>query len=254
MSQLAFNILDVGEAFLADKTPKKIATQVSPKSWADWFTSGNIITIILAIVSGSFFLGSWYMKSGIMDDLTKKFSEEDTKNLKPMRDGISDLKTNTAVLKTSIENLNDRVRSLESQVHAPYIKRAIKVGIKAPQISTVSAKPNATFTVVHQSIEHPSLQMHTIFTIKEVTDQGVVIDLVGQLYADGTLHGTAVAQPNSVRLKFGDVGTFSLSYSIISPDKPKQTGDLPKIKVVVLEKNVSNDLVIATGQSDTPKA
>ena len=155
---------------------------------------------------------------------------------------IGDLKTQVAVLKNSIENLEKLgpIGRLKAQ--------ATKLGIQDPQINLVDLKPQATFTATFTQRDQPNSFVRLDFDIEEISKDAITLVIRGNIVD----RGKPFDQFGPIRHKI-PLTNKTFTFHLTGRTSTGKEIPFPAVRLAFLARDeINNNLTIATGLTSTP--
>jgi len=202
-----------------------------------------IVTALTSGVLGAF-LGQFipHVFGLFRGDIKNQVVTEINQTLIPITRDIGELKTQIAVLKNSIENLE------KFGAVGRFKTQATKLGIKNPQIASVDLKPQATFTALFTLRDQPGSFVQMDYDIEEVSKDAITVAVRGTIFDRGRLWD-----------KFGPlrhkIPATAKTFTFHFTGKTKDGRDIPfpAIRLAILDRDEkNNNLIVATGEAAQP--
>ena len=211
------------------------ATKTSYKSHAITAVISAIVALIFStIIPNVFTLFSGQIKTDVVKEINS--------TLTPLIQDIGQLKTQVAVIKNSVDNLEKLgpVGRLKTQ--------ATKLGIQNPQINTVNLKDKAQFTATFTLREQPNSFIELNFIVEEVTKDRLIVAVSGKIVEFGKVYDQfgperyTTSQSNKV-----------FTYRFTGKTPTGKSVHFPSIQLAILDRDETNNLLtVATGLASSP--
>lgn len=205
-----------------------------------WFnTTQGLLTAIGLVVAACFFFGSWYMKSGLKEELREYVDTSLKEGIAPIREEVRKTREDIIKLQAGLANIQGRLGSLLGVV---YKEEIAALGIKDPQIIPVQV--SAPFVTSPSDIDvkvsgtfSDGTTMEFYLTVAEVTRDSITFVFNGVLRGS-VFHGIEVTLSREVGVP-------------VELNKVLPIPDTPKILLTILDYPTKNTAIVAVGEKST---
>lgn len=205
-------------------------------SWANG--NDGAITFLAAVISVSFFFGSWYMKSGLREELKGYVDDSLKEALNPLREDIRKMGNAVEKLRAEVENVKGK---LNIPFGIVYKSEASALGLKDPQVVPIqlsklsaAASPDIQLT----DTLNDGSTYHLEFKVETVTQDSITF------LVNGVIRGQPIIDARFVRPR--QVGIP------IELDRVISLPGMPKILFTILDFPTKDTAVVAVGERSNP--